>query len=375
MKRISLLALSLAGIVTVAQADVNFYLQNTVDLTSQFNSNSSLGSNLSAVAWDGTNLYAAGYNNSTNTTTGIVKVSNPFGSASYTDIAGSITSTPFGRGYTGLAYDSINHALYSSLDTGSAVMGGLSAWNDDGSSKWQISLRGSGAVSIDPGFGATSSAYGAGAGVAYTQFSSGRRNAVNFADGSFEYGGTSSANPGYIINGSNNNGTLYRSISFDPSGDAFSRATNDVAEVTRTGANSSTLNNLLVNNGNGAFQQGQSSAWFSMGSSNYLLYNDISSSASGQAFTSVVKAVILNGTFPGNQATVNFLNAGGTGSAGIASGVAYYDMKWDAANNVMFVSDFANNKIYEFSTQAAPEPVTLIALGLGAATVLVRKRK
>ena len=76
----------------------------TVDLSSTADPMNSqyIGSNPCAIAWYGTDLYAAGLNSSGATApVGIVRVTDPLGAAAFSSAFG-IQSAPNSRGYSGL---------------------------------------------------------------------------------------------------------------------------------------------------------------------------------------------------------------------------------------------------------------------------------
>ena len=65
-----------------------------------------IGSNPSAVAWDGTNVWVAGYNNApTAQPTAIVRVDNALTAPAFGVPFGAVPATPNGRGYSGLDVD------------------------------------------------------------------------------------------------------------------------------------------------------------------------------------------------------------------------------------------------------------------------------
>ena len=94
MKR-TLALVATAGIVASANAQLSFDEIAVINLDAAFNNDAGNGTNPSAVAWDGTNLFVAGFNGGTaagSTQAGIVPVSGA--------LSGSVDGTglPFGHG-------------------------------------------------------------------------------------------------------------------------------------------------------------------------------------------------------------------------------------------------------------------------------------
>jgi hypothetical protein len=83
----------------------DLYLLKTVDLASTANSVNPefIGSNPGAVAWNGPDLYLAGYNGSVAAANvAMVQVSGVMGTPAFGTAFGVVASTPNSRGYVGL---------------------------------------------------------------------------------------------------------------------------------------------------------------------------------------------------------------------------------------------------------------------------------
>ena len=105
-------------------AQVSLTHLGTVDVAVTSNSANPeyIGSNPSAVAWDGTNLWLAGYNNAPgNNDTAIIRVDNALTAPTFGVPFGVVMATPNSRGYSGLAIDPVAGRLVSAHDFGSVT--------------------------------------------------------------------------------------------------------------------------------------------------------------------------------------------------------------------------------------------------------------
>ena len=171
----------------VGITDVTLTHLGTVDLDSTADPLNAeyIGTNPSAVAWDGTDLYVAGFNNGgAAADTGIIKVTDALGAATLGSTFGA-RSTPSLRGFSGL--DISGGTIASAYDAGGSDPRGIEAYDSTGSLLWSKAGRGGSGVGMDPGFG------GADAGVAWTTFGSGRRALQDTATGADIYDGTNGA--------------------------------------------------------------------------------------------------------------------------------------------------------------------------------------
>lgn len=354
---------AVAGLAAASQAAVvNLSLIKTIDTSSTATAGNAqyVGTNVSGIAWNGTDLWVGGYNGgAANLNTGIAKydgTSNTWG-ASFGNLA-----TANSRGITGLALKGNN--LAAGWDNGAGSVNSARSFNaTTGTQSWAIgggtpdaTRRGMGGVAFDPGFNGA----GTNIGVSYLAPGSGRRHLLDANTGSYING----QNAGGIINFAPA-GTTWRGHAFDPAtGDLYTRESNRVGKAVRNGDNSfvgaaSTVIVALpvqsaVDNQNIAFVN--SSAYGS-----FLIFNDRASAAPGQAASGVIKASDLSGALH----TLNF------GSFSFLNGNGAYSFSFDAASQTLAVSDFANRSVYIF---AVPTPGTAALLGLGGLIVARRRR-
>lgn len=364
MKRTTSIGLmALLGLAGAASGQISMNEIARVNLDAYFNNDSGNGTNPSAVAWDGTNLFVAGFNGGTaggNTQAGIVRIDNALGAATLGATFGQLV-TPGARGYSGL--DISGGMLAAAYDDGAADPAGLQVFDMGGNTVWAKNIRGGSGVAFDPGYG------GNGSGVAWTTFGQGRRFLQDSATGSDIFGGSAPEN-GMIIT-PDFQGSFWRDMDFGATGNMVARRSNDVTFFTRTGPNAGTASFLVENNENGPFVNGQNVAYVD-GSAydDFVLYNDRSTTSLGQAAANVLKAVAIN---PGDGLNPTFLSltlnliGGGT----LADGSGYYDFSWDAASGTLALLDFNSRTVHIFNV---PAPGALGLLGLGGIAAIRRRR-
>jgi hypothetical protein len=360
---------ALAAAATAASA-IDLTHLKTVDISS-FSASSTaanwIGSNPSAIAWNGTDLFVGGYNASGATaTTALNKVSNlgnahSLGSSSF----GSLT-TVNSRGITGLAIK--GDSLGAAFDNGTPNVNALRMFSASGATQtWatggptpDASRRGMGGTAFDPGFNGA----GTNVGISFLFSGSGRRHLLAEGNGAYING----QNAGAIVN-FNPAQTTWRDHAYNPvTGDLFTRESNRVGKAIRSGDNSfttvsggqsaviySTTVNSNIDNQNIAFINSGTQG-------NFVIINDRSATGAGQAFTSVIRILDLNG----NVQTINFTNAFNP-----AAGNGAYDFSFNAATNTLAVSDFANRRVYLFGI---PTPGVLGVLGAFGAVAGRRRR-
>ncbi len=376
MKRTTLFALALVvvgfGSAQNASAQVNFYLQNSVNLgTSGLDffggtSGNDAGFEPTAVTSDGTNVYIGGGNIvSSQTRSAVIRLSDAWTNA---PTGALMTQTAFTtaatRGITGLKLR--NDQLLVSLDNGSNSTSGLRSFvASTGALQWTstVGVRGNGA-SFDPGFN------GAGFGAATGSLGSGRRVLVDETSGTGIYDTTS----GLIWFGAPVSGGNIRDMDFDANGDIYLRSNNLVLKGTRNGANSLSSRSVVVQNGsgngNGPLSSGQNLALFTHEGVTSILWNDrADGSGNTTPFSSRIKANKNNG----DAISINWFNADGTAAASLANNDGRYDFHFEQDGDLL-VLDMANRTLHRFSATPVPEPGTVIALGLGAVAFLRRKR-
>ncbi len=349
MKMIAATLIAAAGLTAAASAQVTLTELARVDLTSAYASTDN-GTNPSAVAWNGSSAWVAGFNGGSNANTGIFQVSNVLSSPSFGASFG-VLATPGLRGYSGLALNGNN--LAAAYDDGAADPNGIASYNaTTGAQNWAKNARGGSGVAFDPGFNGVDS------GVAWTTFGSGRRALQNAATGADIY---TTAN-GMIINVGS--GTFWRSMDFDPNtGDLYARRSNGPIKVPRTGGNSGAAAELIPFTAVADFIAGHNMAFMSDSPfGDVIVYNDRTTTALGQGYTNVIKAVDSSGA--AQAINWNFL-------APVADGSGYYDFSYDAATQTLAVLDYTNRTLQIF---AVPAPGAAALMGLAGLVGLRRRR-
>lgn len=355
----------IAGLAGSAHsAVISMTLLQTIDTSSTSNAQNTnyVGSNVSSVAWNGTDLFVAGYNASGATAnTGIAKLSNALGASSWSSTFGAV-STNNSRGFTGIAIR--GNTLAAGWDNGAGSVNSVRAfdataltqtWATGGATP-DATRRASGGANFDPGFNGS----GTNIGVSYITTGSGRRHVMNESTGNY-------------INGQNAGGIMtfagatsnWRGHAFDTAtGDLYTRESNRVGKAIRSGDNTfagatsasiyQSTTATAVDNQNIAFAS--TSAY-----GNLLFFNDRATATVGQSFSSVIKCIDTAGV-------VHTLDLG-TFSA--ANGNGAYSFSFDAASQTLAISDFANRSVYIF---AVPTPGTL-GLAMAGGLLAARRRR
>lgn len=373
LMRFALPILCLAGVAATANAQINLDLRARIDLSSTAGT-TGIGSNPSAVVWNGTDAFVAGYNSSGATASvRIVRVSNALTAPTIGTPFGA-TSSPNSRGFSSLALS--GNSVIASLDSGAGNANSLQSFDiATGNRNWGIgdpspaaadsNRRGYGAT-IDPGWGGSANR-AAGAGIAFMNLGSGRRGLVNASNGSYVTGQTFAAGP--IINFATTS-TTWRDAAFNPAtGDLYTRESNRIGFIARTGdaafagpmtviSPAAFLSASAVDNQNLAFVN-------SALAGNFLIANNRNDAGPGQSFNTVVRGLTTGGAFT----TLNFLENGAP--AVFASGNGAYDFSYDAATETLAVTDFSNRQLYIFQI---PTPGAAALLGLGGLVAMRRRR-
>lgn len=351
MNKVSIALLVSAGMVAAASAgQINLKQTAMFDLGGEFTSGTANGASPSAVAWDGGNLFVAGFasaGGSNTTDAGIVKYD---ASGNFVSQFGARPGTPFNRGYSGL--DISGGQLVAAYDNGGVDSMGISAFDLNGAMQWSVAARGGSGVAFDTGFN------GAGQGVAWTTFGSGRRALQDSATGVNLF----TTGDGMIIT-PDFQGTFWRDMDFGTNGDMVARRSNDVVLLNRTGANSGSASLLVENNENGAFVGGQNVSYVESSEyGDFVIYNDRATTNLGQSAGDVLKAVRLDGS----TVDLNFF-----GGPGFDLGSGYYDFSWDAATQTLAILDFQNRKVFIYNV---PMPGAGVVLGMGGLMAVRRRR-
>lgn len=347
--------LGLTALAGVAQADVQLYNFATLDISGL----TGIGNNPSAIAWNGSDLYVGGYNNSGGTAnTGIARVQWALSGSPATSTFG-VFSTANARGVTGLAWK--NGKLAAALDNGAGSGDSVRAFDAAGNLAWRIgtsasdSTRRGDGVAFDPGFNGA----GPNQGVAYLSIGSGRRHLLDANTGAYING----QNAGAIINFAPV-ATTWRDLVFDSAtGDLYTREANRIGKAVRNGDNSFTggASTVLAALTTASAVDNQNIEFMNLSGNKFVIANDRSSVGGGQSFASVIKMFSTAGV----AETINW-----NGFAA-ATGNGAYDFSYDAGSQTLAVSDFANRKVYFF---AVPAPSAAVLLGMAGVMAGRRRR-
>ncbi len=335
MFRTTLAALSLAA-VTAAQVSLTHI--STIDVSSTSNGLNPeyIGNNPMAVAWNGTDLFLAGFNSTGAVgNVGIVKISNALTTPTPGIAFGVVGATPNVRGYTGL--DIAGTKLVAAYDPGAVSPVGITGWDLTGTSLWAKNGRGGSGVAMDPGF------VGVDFGVGWTTFGSGRRALQGEVTGADIY---TSAN-GMIMNPTPSPGTTWRDMDFDTlSGDIWLRMGNKVLAATRVGGNVLVNQRVVVDATLAIGIVAQNLSFVRQPAGEVVFWNNRVITTAGQPFAA---AVLCNRASDGAAMTLSW------GAFAPAAGIGAYDFSYDEASKTMAISDFANRSVYVFQvTVAAP---------------------
>jgi len=403
-----------SAVTAHAQATIGLYELARFNLSSTSGTGNSqyVGSNPIAVGWNGSKLYVAGQNASGATgTTAIVEITNAataaagggagFVTPTFSSAFGAL-STVNGQGYRGLAMQ--GNQLAAAWDNATNSPNGIQMFNATTNTRtWNLTnngtsttanigtTRGMSGPDFDPGYVVSGTSQG-GAGLGWVTQGQGRRFLNDQTSGTAIYTPTANnpagAQQGMIIN-TVPTSTTWRDFGFDPAtGDLYTRMQSGVTRTNRTGVNTdqdpntstagqSALiwtqptagNNIATNLGfMNAVVSSTVGAFSNPYSGSLLVFNDRSSTASGQAWTSVIQFTSTSGS--SITPTWTFLSTPATGNAA-------YDFEWDSASQTLAVVDYENRNVSIFST-AVPEPSTTAIAGMcsiGLASLMLRGRR
>ncbi len=321
-----------------------------------------IGVNAVAMAWSGSKLYIAGFNNSglqppsVNAVTSIIEITNATSTGLVTPTYSSLISTqitPSQRGYTGLDLNADGTRLAASFSDGFAntspegpAVDGLQLFDtSDNSRLWSYAERGDSGVAFDPGFPGGNAAQGTG--VAYVEsFGSGRRALLDAATGADIW--TPTDGMIWIPNGGNAGNA--RDITFDPdTGDMYIRSNNDLFFAKRTGDNTTdqSQNLKIVDNTDNVFGNYQHLAFLNTTSDgDFVIYNNRASGGGGQDFFTVNQLVTPTGT----PQAMNFTWLPNADSSAFlpATGAAWYDYDFDPVTQTLALLDTSNRLVHIF---------------------------
>ncbi len=300
----TLLSIAVAGAsLSISGAQVQFRHLKSVNLSSYFPSGGPQGTGVSDVAFDGRNLYVAGFSpaNSLSEPVGVLKIENVLAldpnSWGYTPLisltqAGQsrVSYVVYHEGYlylgTGLG-DGSNNPNQTGIRKYDANTGTLvSSWNGTGvvlPSDLSNSSRAE-CIEIDPGF------QGSGASLAVTARGRGFIFRRDF--------NTGSPLPNILARPTNPGGgttTGHRDITFSPEGDAYLRVDHSVYYAQRTDANTvagNISNRILDFSSDNPFQVLINIHYLRTGTTNFLILNR----RTGSADTRIPKVLIYEGS-------------------------------------------------------------------------------
>ena len=315
-----------------------------------------------ALAYNGTKLYVAGYNNSASFgETSIVEITNPTAKGlvtpTFSNKFSTDASTPGGRGFSGLALSPDGTKLAAAFDDGIADTPlGLQAFDTSNNTQlWAKANRGGSGVAFDPGFPGGNAALGSG--VAYVQsFGSGRRSLQNATTGADIWTPTDGMiwipNAGVTDN-------FTRDIAFNPAtGDMYIRSKNELYFADRSGDNlTDQANNvLLVDNADAPFVNNQHLAFMNTSSDgDLIILNDRSSGAVGQDFFAVNK--VYNTAGISQTANFSFLPNADSSPFVVGTGAGWYDYDFDATTQTLALLDTSNSFVHIFQVgNASAQP-------------------
>ncbi len=353
MKSLSVLVAT-AGLAGAAMGQLQLQLVNTVDLldTQDPTSSAFIGSNPSAIAWDGTDMYVAGWNNGRGDGTphGIVRIADAANSSALGTAFGQRPTLNF-RGY--LSVDVRNGMVAASFENGANDPQGLAIYN--GASGALVD-----SFETRPIFANWDPAVAGGDAVSWSQFGSGR---LRVSDGgnlsNLLFDGT---NGPVIFGGS----TIWRGQDIDDSGNiAVGDGNGDINYFARTGPNTtaSAVTLATTSGALGPFTgNGINPAILNTSFGDFVMYND--RGVAGPTLGSAIRAVDLNG----DAQTIEFVGLDPT----FASSTGWYDFDYDSATGTLAVVDFSNRLAWVFNV--VPAPSSAMALGLAGLVALRRRR-
>lgn len=318
-----------------AQITLNEIVTVNLDSTAVAANPEYIGSNPAAIAWDGTDLYLAGFNNANAAgTVAICKVSGAITSPTFGTAFGTL-ATPAFRGYSGLDIDRTNGVLAAAYDDGTANVNGLTAWNLSGASLWAFTMRGGSGVGIDPRFPVGSSPNG----VAWTQFGSGRR-ALQDLSGASIY----TTSTGMVILTAQ--GSFWRDMGFDSAnGDIWLREGNNVIHGVRSADNGVASLSVPFDPTDSDSVNQQNLAVCRTGSGAFVIFNDRATASPNQSFFAVMRAMRTDGT-PEALDFGTFVPFG--------TGGGNYDFSFDAASSSLAILDSFNRRAHIFAVSFKP---------------------
>ncbi len=337
MKPLPLITLSLFAAMSTCTLTAQVKLTEvvTVSLASTATATNPeyVGSNPAAIAWDGTDLYVAGYNNSPNAgTVAIAKVTGALTPTPVINPAFGTQSAPGFRGYINLDID--NGVLAAAFDNGGVSPNGIATYDSTGALVWTKTGRGSSGIGFDPGF------FGIDSGVGWTTFGSTRRALQDATTGADIYDSTN----GMVFNPTP--GTFWRDLDFnDRTGDMWLRKSNKLVTADRAGgnlmANAREVADFTPLGTSADFVAFQNVAVMHASEGSAVIFNDRWNSGPGQNTDQVCLAVRLDGT----PEQIDW------GTHQIQNGNGAYDFSYDEATETLALLDFTQRTVTIFQVE------------------------
>jgi hypothetical protein len=297
-----------------------------------------IGNNPSAVAWNGTDLYVAGFNGLGTTQQVAINVlpaalsvgpvwGVPFGVQS---------ATPSQRGYINLDFDVPTGWIVAGYDAGAAVPEGITCWDSFGTQLWAKNARGSSGVAFDPGYPGGNPLLGYGIG--WANFGQPGRALQDTLGGDVW---TLATGMDITVGGQ---GTNFRDMDFDSrTGNVYLRASNNVFRAVRTGDNTC-VTTLLVDTPEAGGINLQNICYVDHQNGEFILWNDRQSGSTTQLWQQVIQAVRADGT----PETIDW------GTFAPAASAGAYDFSFDRQTGTLAVVDYYLRKVEIFLVTPNP---------------------
>ncbi|MDX2118766.1 MAG: EF-hand domain-containing protein [Planctomycetota bacterium] len=322
-----------------------------------------IGTNPSACALVGNDLYVAGYNNSGSAMNcQVLKIPNwqtTQNNPSFVQLPGAGRSVPSFFSYTGMSYNPSGGLLVTFNNYGFGGADQMMRFDVSGATPVKLAgspdgtLQGSCGPAWDAGVDGNGYTYAGGSGPVPVAMFFGEvgpfglnPSTLDASIGAtvWEYGTPSDWNLRLDFTGIS--GTTWRDVDVSPlSGTYVARANNDLVIGQRTN-NKNFSTQVLVDGGNFPFVDGQNvSILAGFPGGDLVVYNDHPNSSGGQNPLSVIKFVDLAGNAVNVTLDRGVIPAGGDF---LNPSIGFYDFSWDVANKRLCILDFSDYYAYIF---------------------------
>lgn len=341
MKKFVTAASVLVACGSAMASGLTLNLVNQIDLTDSQDptSPSYIGANPATVAWDGTDMFVAGWNNGRGTVDhGIVGIPNAASSDTLGNSFGLIETVNF-RGYNSL--DLRGDQLLAAYDGGSANALGLAIYDKSGGLLDSRNLR--------PSFANWDPANQGGNAVGWTQFGSGRLSVADGSDLSNTLFDTVSG--AFIFAGS----TIQRGLDIDDSGNiALNDSNGNLTYFERTSPNGTGASaTVAAGLGTG---DGNRNAIMNTPFGDYVIFNRRSGATYGTSLD------LADTTGAAATLDVNGVDLSTLTSTG------WWDFDYDSATNTLAAVEFSTRQAFVFDVVPSPGAAGLLGIaGLAAA--------